>query len=350
MDELKNLSKEFLSITFDQLRTLLFVEQEGSPHKALGELGGREQSSVEKQVKRLNEIFQRLCDEPLVKKGLRGEDYIFTQTGKEVVALTEIFLHDLVGYLEDRRRAKAQRLVIATTTFTLPILAELWDDVSQNLKKLTQLHVRQIRTKEFLATLEDRSVDLIFGGDLAVADRLNVADDYVFAEWGREEFCFLTNLSTHQFPGESITFEQLRNYPLILPEAGIITEAIRTWYGTDYQQQLQLHTILDVYYARELLLRGMVEGFMVATTTVAEMVTPNKPTPDSQRTSPQGAELPKLRNIKLGDGFKHLEIINGLFRRKGEWDMYASQDEVHPLVLFWETFEQYAAANKRIKP
>ena len=348
MDQFEGLpNKLFLLITFDQLRTLLFVEREGSPLKASVALG-REQSSVVKQVGRLNEIFQELCGEPLVKKRGRGEDYAFTKTGKDVVALTEKLLDDWEAYLVHRRREVAEHLVVATTTFTLSILAQLWSDVSVHLKHHTQLHVRQIRTKDFLATLEDRSVDLIIGGTLAVDGKLTLANDYEFAEWGREGFCFLTNLPQRHFPGDTITLEQLRSYPLILPEAGIITEAISTWYGTDYQRKLQLQPpVLDVYYARGLLLRGIVEGFMVATSTVAALTTPNKPTPDSQRASSQRTELPKLRVIKLGDGFQHLEIINGLFGRKDERDECKSLNSRHPLVLFWEAVEQHAADNRK---
>lgn len=344
MERFDDLPEELLSLTFDQLRTLLFVAHEGSPRKAALALG-RDQSSVVKQTELLNEAFQKLCGEPLAIKRGRGEDYAFTQTCNEVASLVERLLDDWTAYLERRRREVGQRLVIATTTFTLRILSQLWDEVAVRVARRTDLEVTQIRTKGFWDSLRDRSVDLVIGAIVIEQNKQPQPVDYDFLEWSREEFCLLTNLSPRAFPGRSIAWDELRRYPLILPEAGVIIDAIRVWYGDDYQHKLRLAPpILDVHYARELLLTGTVEGFMVSTRTVATHLEGNTPTVDSNNVDIQHTTRAILRPIDLGAGFQQLALVSGLFGRKGERALYESLDKLHPLVLFWEVFERHIAA------
>jgi hypothetical protein len=194
------------------------------------------------------------------------------------------------------------------------------------------------------ASLQDRSVDLVIGGIAYDHGEVPVLNDYDFVEWSREGFCLLTNLSPRLFPAESITWDELRRYSLILPEAGIIIDAVRKWYGEDYQRKLKLQPpILDVHYASELLLTQTVEGFMVSTESLAKRLTADAPQLSTKRGDAWYPRLSKLRAIRLGSGFQPLDIVSGLFGRKGERAMYKQLDRYHPLVLFWEVFEQHAA-------
>lgn len=348
MDQLENLPEEFLSITFDQLRTLLFVVQEGSPRKAALALN-RDQSSVVKQLERLNECFQHLCGEPLAVKRGRGEDYVFTQTCDEIAVLAERLLDNWRAYLERRRREVGQRLVVATTTFTLSILAQLWDEVTTHMKHRTELQVTQIRTQKLWDSLQDRSVDLVIGGIVVEKGELPQPIDSDFAEWSREEFCVLTNLPQRLFPGELITKEELRRYPLILPTSGIIDEVVRKWYGEDYQRKLKLQPpVSDVHYAAELLFTGTVEGFMISTSTVAERLGAGLPDSGGKDTGLHHGKTADLRVIRLGAGFQPLDLVSGLLGRKGERGLYESFDKHHPLVLFWKMFERNSPAYKRL--
>ena len=72
-----------LEFTFDQLRTLVVVQETGSANGAARILG-REQSSVQKQIDTLNRGFQRMCGELLVIKQGRGQPFLFTPTGAAV--------------------------------------------------------------------------------------------------------------------------------------------------------------------------------------------------------------------------------------------------------------------------
>jgi DNA-binding transcriptional LysR family regulator len=346
MERFDDLPEEVLALTFDQLRTLLFLVHEGSPRKAALALG-RDQSSVVKQVELLNESFQKLCGEPLAIKRGRGEDYAFTQTCKEIADLVEQLLDNWSAYLERRRREVGQRLVIATTTFTLRILAQLWDEVAVRVPRRAELEVTQIRTKGFWDSLRDRSVDLVIGAVVSEQHKQPYATDYDFLEWSRDNFCFLTNLSRRVFPGDMITWDELRNYPLILPEAGVIIDAIRIWYGNDYQRKLKLVSpVLDVHYARELLYTRTVEGFMVSTHAVAKHLESELPNTSISNIDEQQKKTRTLRPINLGTGFQKLDLVSGLFGRKGERALYELLDKRHPLVLFWEVFEQHVKSGR----
>ncbi|MFE3935254.1 hypothetical protein ACFXPJ_16080, partial [Streptomyces goshikiensis] len=78
-------SPDLLDLTWDQMRTLVVVHEEG-PALAAARLLGREQSSVQKQLDILNRNFQALTGELVVVKQGRGRDLLFTPTGLEVAA------------------------------------------------------------------------------------------------------------------------------------------------------------------------------------------------------------------------------------------------------------------------
>jgi hypothetical protein len=230
-------------------------------------------------------------------------------------------------------------LVIATTTLTLPILEEVWTQVEQSISAQAKLEVVQIRTKDFLPSLQSRHVDLVIGG-VAASAKDPPLEDYDFLEWKREAFCALTNLPKAEFPGDTIDHRDMPKYNLVLPEAGIIIDAIKKWYGDQYAKHLKLMpAVLDVHYAVALLRLGIVKGFIISTKTVAEFVT--------QTTEPALTVEPgkyELRIINFGEGFNKIDFVCGLHGRRGDRDNYEQSDPNHPLAVFWRVFEQASPA------
>jgi len=325
MSKLQNLPNAMLSLTLDQLRTLVLIHQTGSPRKAALILG-RDQSSVIKQLDSLNEYFEQLCGEPLATKRNRGEDYALTKTCDLVSELSQQMLSSWDEHFENRRQEVGQSLVVAATTFTLGILGQIWDDVWPQIGKRVELKVIHIRTKDFWAHLLDRRVDLVIGGLIAQRGQPPDTRDSDFLEWSREDICLLTNISQKELPSNTIDLRKFRQYPLILPEAGIVTDAIRKWYGEDYKKYLKLEPPgLDVSWIMQLLQLNIVEGFMVSTETVANLV---------------GS---KLRRISFGPSFEPLQIVSGLHGRKGERELYEKLDKRHPIAIFWKVFAENAA-------
>lgn len=78
--DLLGCSPHLLDLTWDQMRTLVVVHEEGTA-LAAARILGREQSSVQKQLDILNRNFQALTGELLVIKQGRGRELLFTPTG-----------------------------------------------------------------------------------------------------------------------------------------------------------------------------------------------------------------------------------------------------------------------------
>lgn len=335
MDKLRDLPKAMLSLTLDQLRTLVFIHRTGSPRKAALALR-RDQSSIIKQLDSMNDYFHQLCGEQLATKRGRGEDFAFTKTCDLVVELSQQMLNSWDETFEQRRREVGQRLVVAATTYTLGILAQIWNDVWPNIANRAELRVAHIRTKDFWAHLLDRSVDLVIGGLIAQPSQRPETHGHDFLEWDREDFCLLTNISRREWPSDSIDLTQLEQYPLIISEAGIITDAIREWYGEGYRDRLTLEPpSLDVHWIIQLLRLDLVEGFMIATRSLA------KSTSDVDA---------KLRLIELGSGFKPLQIVSGMHGRRGERELYEKLDPMHPLAILWREFARHAPKQRGKRP
>ncbi len=117
-----------LELTFDQLRTLVVVQEAGSANGAARILG-REQSSVQKQIDTLNRSFQRMCGELLAIRQGRGQPFRFTQTGTAVTKQADATLADWQGRVNDARRRIGKTLAIGATEFTLPFIGKVWQRV-----------------------------------------------------------------------------------------------------------------------------------------------------------------------------------------------------------------------------
>ena len=124
-----------------------------------------------------------------------------------------------------------------------------------------------------------------------------------------------------------VTADQLPGLPLLAPTAGLLAQFLRGWYGPDYQGVL--HVIADIdslNYGLNLLTAQLLHGCLLTTARVADAALEGR--------------LPGngLRKIDLADDYQpRLEIVTGIFARKGERARYAPD---HPLNLLWNAFAQ----------
>jgi len=323
-----------LDVTLDQLRTLLVVRETGSARRAARSLG-REQSSVQKQLDTLNQSFQRLCGELLVVKQGRGRDVLFTPTGQAVVNLARSTLTEWLNGVSDCRRRLGGMLTVGTTEFTLGFLGRIWDRVADELaSREVELRVLHVRTKDFWAKLDSKQVDLLCGGFASIAGRTDLPDTYDFIEWHRDGLALLTNLPVRELPTPTIGVERLQTLPLVIPTGGVIVDFLQRWYGQDYRNRLNIAAdIDDIYYGLALLRSRLTYGCMVLSRAIGEAVLDGK-LPGS----------PDFRLIDFADDFHPmLELVSGVFARKGERDQY---ELTHPLNVMWEAFRQEAESGQ----
>ena len=81
-----------------------------------------------------------------------------------------------------------------------------------------------VRTSDLLDKLASRQVDLVCGSvlDIEGVDRLA---EYDVQEWRRSGLGLVTNLAPDRLAGPSVGTRELPSLPLVLPDAGLITEA-----------------------------------------------------------------------------------------------------------------------------
>ncbi|MEU0882496.1 hypothetical protein ABZ345_28145 [Lentzea sp. NPDC005914] len=146
-----------------------------------------------------------------------------------------------------------------------------------------------------------------------------------FLEWHRERVALLTNLTTRELPDTPVTFVRLPSLPLLAPTAGLLAQFLGRWYGPDYRGTLDVIADIDsLNHGLNLLNTELLHGCMLTTERVADAVLEG-------RLFGRG-----LRKIDLADDYDPaLEIVTGIFARKGERDRYAAD---HPLNLVWEAF------------
>ncbi|WP_435126207.1 LysR family transcriptional regulator [Actinacidiphila sp. bgisy144] len=129
--DLMSCSPDLLDLTWDQLRTLIVVQETGTALAAARMLG-REQSSVQKQLDILNRNFQSLTGELLVVKQGRGQDFLFTPTGLEVAERARATFADWLQGIAASRRRLGSTLTVGTTEFTLGFLGRVWEGSRRN--------------------------------------------------------------------------------------------------------------------------------------------------------------------------------------------------------------------------
>jgi DNA-binding transcriptional LysR family regulator len=328
--DIQALSGPLLEVTLDQLRTLLVVQEAGSPLRAAALLG-REHSSVRKQVDTLNRTFQHVCGEAAIIKQGRGQDYLFTPTGEMAAAVARGMFADWLAGIIDRRRRLGAVVTVATTEFTVDFLAQVWPHVvGEFTRREVELNIVHVRTRDFWSQLDAKNVDLVCGSIPATPGRDPALDAYDVIEWHRECLALITNQPLRELPADTISQQRLPRIPLLAPAAGLVAEFLSRWYGTDFRHRLHIVAEVDsIYYGLALLRSNLVLGALIATNASAEAAIEGR--------LPGG---PGLRLIRLAPGFSPpLEILAGIFARKGERSLYHSE---HPLSLLWEAFQQRA--------
>lgn len=325
-----------LETTFDQLRTLVLVAETGSALRAARALG-REQSSVQKQLDTLNRSFQQMCGERLVVKQGRGQEFLFTPSGWQFVELARTTLLNWQVSISGARRRLGQTISVGTTEFTLDFLSRVWQRVSDEFQSRgIELKVVHVRTKDAFARLDAKEIDLMCGGFASVAGWAEIPGQYDFLEWHREGLVLLTNLPRRELAVNPVGRERLRSIPLVVPSAGVIVDFLSRWYGSDFHNRLTItSTIDDIYYGLALLRSGMVYGCMIVSEVIGRAVV--------ERRLPGG---PDFRLVTFSEDFDPmLELVTGVFARKGEREQYTP---AHPLNLLWKAFDEESQSGTAI--
>lgn len=321
-----------LDTTLDQLRTLIAVHTAGT---ALGaaRILGREQSSVQKQLDTLNRNFLTLCGEPLVLKQGRGKDVLFTGTGEALVDMAHTTLGDWAERIRDCRNRVDRTLTVGATRYTLGVIADACADIAPELLRIgVELKVEHVRTRDLLAKLRAKEVDLVCGSRATYAADHGAAGCDVL-ELARGGLHMLTNLATDQVPDAPIAASSLPKLPLVIPTSGLIADFLRGWFGPDHRDRLTVVAEIDaVPFGLELLgSRLPVNGCMLVTEGLGAAVGDNRV---------PGGET--LRGVDVFDDTGlGMEVQVGVFARKGERAKFADD---HPLNLLWN------AIARRIRP
>lgn len=318
-----------LDLTFDQLRTLLMVHAKGSALRAARSLG-REQSSVQKQLDSLNRHFQALCGETLVARQGRGQDFLFTATGEEIVEIARRTLDEWRGTVDSVRRRVGSTLTVGTTEFALHFLSAAVSGISGRFAAdAVEFRVTHVRTRDFWANLEAKDVDLLIGTVVAAPGEPPGGGAYDTIELRRGTPALLTNLPPDAMPEGPIGLAELPEVPLLLPGAGLVADLLSGWYGPDYRSRLTIAAeIADLRYGTELLRSGLVDGCLVVPRGLAWRMRDQ-------------AEADGLRVVALDPGARPpLEVVSAVFARRGERNGYAPD---HPLNLLWEALRAEAA-------
>lgn len=321
-----------LELTFDQLRTLVVVQEADSANGAARILG-REQSSVQKQIDTLNRSFQRMCGELLAIRQGRGQPLRFTPTGTAVAEQARAMLADWQARVNDARRRIGKTLAIGTTEFTLPFVGKVWQRVCDEFAaREIELNVQHVRTKDSFARLDAREIDLLCGG-FASTGADDVPGDYEFLQWQRDSLVLLTNLTKRELPVRAVSVDRLPTIPLIVPSTGgVIVDFLRRWYGSDFRNRLTVvASIDDIYYGLALMRSKMAYGCMLTSAGIAHAAVDGR--------LPGG---PDLRFVDLGPDFDPMmELVTGTFARRGERSAF---DVSHPLNLLWQAFADEVAS------
>src|SRR5215471_3867110 len=322
-----------LELTFDQLRTLVVV-QEADSANAAARILGREQSSVQKQIDTLNRSFQRMCGELLAIRQGRGQPFRFTPTGTAIAKQARAMLADWQGRVNDARRRIGKTLAIGATEFTLPFIGKVWQRVCDEFAaREIELNVQDVRTKDSFSRLDAREIDLLCGGFASITGASDVPGDYEFLQWQRDRLVLLTNLPKRELPVRAVSVDRLPGVPLIVPSTGgVIVDFLRRWYGSDFRNRLTIvATIDDIYYGLALMRSKMAYGCMLTSAGIAHAAVDGR--------LPGG---PDLRFIDLGPDFEPMmELVTGTFARRGERSAF---DASHPLNLLWQAFADEVAS------
>jgi|ERR1041384_2064445 DNA-binding transcriptional LysR family regulator len=336
-DKLNEHTNDLLPITLDQLRTFLAVCQELSPRRG-GQLLRREQTSVEKQLKTLEDRFEKLAHGKLiVRAAQRGGDIQLTEAGDQVRQFAEFVLKGLADLSMDIRSLQQDRPIrIALTTFMISLLGEIQPAVMEAFKKVgirLNRELVHVRSNQIQTVLENKEVDFSLGGFVARAGEESPIDEALeFIEWKREELGLLSSYNL-EVDTEAVSSTDLieRRIPLIVPRQGLIHDLLDIWFGgQDLDNKLNVvEWCDDVHFAMDLLHLKVYEASMISTSYISRWI---KERPNSGH----------LRFYKIKDSGCQLRV--GLFRRKDIGKVYS---KTHPLTVFWQVFKKLASERSK---
>lgn len=209
----------------------------------------------------------------------------------------------------------------------MQFLGAVWPTLREDFERRgVHLNIEHVRTRDLWRKLDGKKVDLVCGSFAAEPGR-PPSLDYDFLEWHRERVALLTNLPPRELPDTPVTADRLPNLPLLAPTAGLLAQFLSRWYGLDYRGVLDVIAEIDsLNYGLNLLASRLLHGCLLTTERVADAALEG-------RLPGQG-----LRKIALADDYQpRLEIVTGIFARKGERDRYATD---HPLNLLWNAFAE----------
>ena len=326
--------EDLLPLTVDQLRTFVAVCQERSVRRG-GISIGRDQSSVEKQLKKIEEHFRNMSDSGLfLRPSHRGADLHLTEAGERVLGLATNIFGAMLGACSELRKLRHDRPIrFAITTFMIVVLNEIQPfAVREFAKKGIRLsrelvHVRSNNIQKVIA--QDRSIDFALGGLIAKEEEEAAVDDnLVFHEWKREDLVLLSNAGIET---DVVGMDQISRgeIPMILPKQGIINELVsRQVGGPPFASLNVVEWCDDVHFALDLLHLQIYEAAMIATEYIASRAMER---PSSEH----------LRVHRLSGCDYRLRV--GMFARRGEVDVY---NRSHPVRMFLDTFIKMSREGK----
>ncbi|MGH3695440.1 MAG: LysR family transcriptional regulator [Pseudonocardiaceae bacterium] len=252
---------------------------------------------------------------------------MFTPSGEEIVELAAQTLLSWTESLHRSRRRVGSTIAFGTTEFTVEFLGAIWPRLRTDFERRgVQLKIEHVRTRDLWRKLDAKQVDMVCGSFATEHDRPPVLD-YDFLEWHRERVALLTNLTPRELPDTPVTAATLPHLPLLAPTAGLLAQFLGRWYGPDYRGVLTVIAEIDsLTYGLNLLTAELLHGCLLTTERVADAALEGR--------------LPgrNLRKIDLADDYHpRLEIVTGIFARKGERERYAHN---HPLNLLWDAFTE----------
>jgi DNA-binding transcriptional LysR family regulator len=326
--------EDLLPLTIDQLRTFIAICHERSVRRG-GISIGRDQSSVEKQLKKIEDHFRNMSDSGLfLRPSHRGADVHLTEAGERVLGLATSIFDAMLETCSELRKLRHERPIrFAITTFMIAVLNEVQPLAVQEFAKkgirLSRelIHVRSNNIQTVIA--QDRSIDFALGGIIAEeGEAAAVDDDLVFHEWRREDLVLLSNAGIEN---DVVGMDQIARgeIPMILPRQGVINELVsRQFGGPPFGSLNVVEWCDDVHFALDLLHLQIYEAAMIATDYIA-----------SRAMERPGSGHLKLHRLSGCD----YRLRVGIFTRRGEIEVY---NRNHPIRMFLDTFIKMSKERK----
>ncbi len=324
--------KTLLNLNLNQLRSLAVVHLLGSGGAA-GDALSRQASQIHDQMKILNDVFKAACRNVLAHQTGRGKNYDFTPAGEGFAKWSAETLRDLFGRVREQRRRADNVMVIATTSFSLPLLSQVWADVRKELPGV-ELEPLQIRTRDFWHVLRTGEANLVIGARVIDAQKDNIDPEFEMIRWRDDTAAVLLPVHHDFADAGHIDFENLRKIDLLLPKSGIIIDFVEAAYGSEWRTILKAGPVIeDVSYGINLLRSGISRRGMLMIRSVADWATKGGGTPDVMYPNKTKVDLVA---VPLGGQFDRWKFVSGLVALHRDLE---TLPENHPVRCFWRMFK-----------